>query len=161
MANITQKNVWLYFHCSFLTIWCITSQNGQTHFKNLAAFAARFLKCVWPFCTLCIKGLKTGRVDWHNTTGTYERFKSTSLRTTLRKYCYGFLITNYGVLIWLEDDKERSFKWDNENLSFIAAIKKHRKMFSTIQISFIYWSYVFLFKSSRNRVLDPLDMTKH
>ena len=27
----------------------ITSENGQTHFKNLAAFAARFLKCVWPF----------------------------------------------------------------------------------------------------------------
>ena len=25
------------------------SQNVQTHFKNLAAFAARFLKCVWPF----------------------------------------------------------------------------------------------------------------
>ena len=25
------------------------SQNGQTHFKNLAAFVARFLKCVWPF----------------------------------------------------------------------------------------------------------------
>ena len=25
------------------------SQNGQTHFKNLSAFAARFLKCVWPF----------------------------------------------------------------------------------------------------------------
>ena len=22
--------------------------NGQRHFKNLAAFAARFLKCVWP-----------------------------------------------------------------------------------------------------------------
>ena len=25
------------------------SQNGQAQFKNLAAFAARFLKCVWPF----------------------------------------------------------------------------------------------------------------
>ena len=25
------------------------SQNGQTHFKNLAADAARFLKRVWPF----------------------------------------------------------------------------------------------------------------
>ena len=25
------------------------SQNGQVHFKNLAANAARFLKCVWPF----------------------------------------------------------------------------------------------------------------
>ena len=25
------------------------SQNGQTHFKNLAAFAVRFLKCMWPF----------------------------------------------------------------------------------------------------------------
>ena len=24
-------------------------QNGQTHFKNLAASAARFLNCVWPF----------------------------------------------------------------------------------------------------------------
>ena len=30
-------------------------QNGQTHFKNLPANTARFLKCVWP---LCIKGLK-------------------------------------------------------------------------------------------------------
>ena len=25
------------------------SQNGQAHFKNLAANAATFLKCVWPF----------------------------------------------------------------------------------------------------------------
>ena len=25
------------------------SQNGQRHFKNLAANAARFLKCVKPF----------------------------------------------------------------------------------------------------------------
>ena len=24
-------------------------QNGQTHFKNLAVFAAKFLKFVWPF----------------------------------------------------------------------------------------------------------------
>ena len=24
-------------------------QNGQTHLKNLPAFAARFLKCVCPF----------------------------------------------------------------------------------------------------------------
>ena len=31
----------------FLTLLCITSQNGQTHFKNFTAFA-----------TLCIKGLK-------------------------------------------------------------------------------------------------------
>ena len=23
--------------------------NDQTHFKNLAVFAAKFLKCVWPF----------------------------------------------------------------------------------------------------------------
>ena len=25
------------------------SQNGQTHIKNIAANAARFLKCVWSF----------------------------------------------------------------------------------------------------------------
>ena len=29
-----------------LTLQCVTSQNGQVHFKNLAAFAAIFLKCV-------------------------------------------------------------------------------------------------------------------
>ena len=33
------------------------SQYGQTHFKNLAAFAPRFLKCVQPFGTFCMKGL--------------------------------------------------------------------------------------------------------
>ena len=33
----------------FLVFECITSQNGQTRFKNLAANAARFLKYVWPF----------------------------------------------------------------------------------------------------------------
>ena len=31
---------------SLLTLQCIMSQNGQTHFKNFAANAARFLKCV-------------------------------------------------------------------------------------------------------------------
>ena len=25
------------------------SQYGQTYFKSLVAFAAKFLKCVWPF----------------------------------------------------------------------------------------------------------------
>ena len=30
----------------FLTLQCVMSQNGQTHFKNLAANAARFLNCV-------------------------------------------------------------------------------------------------------------------
>ena len=33
------------------------SQNGQTHFKNFAAFVARFLKFD-HFVTLCIKGLR-------------------------------------------------------------------------------------------------------
>ena len=32
-----------------LTLRCITSQNGQTLFKNLAANAAMFLKFVGPF----------------------------------------------------------------------------------------------------------------
>ena len=31
------------------TLKCTMSQNGQAHFKNLAACAAKFLKCVWPF----------------------------------------------------------------------------------------------------------------
>ena len=29
-----------------LTLYFAMPQNGQTHFKNLAAFTARFLKCV-------------------------------------------------------------------------------------------------------------------
>ena len=39
------------------------SQNGQTHFKNLASFAARFLKCAYHFGTLWIKGLKLLLID--------------------------------------------------------------------------------------------------
>ena len=38
------------------------SQNRQTQFKNLAANAARFLKCVWPFWDIMherFKGDKT------------------------------------------------------------------------------------------------------
>ena len=34
------------------------AQNGQTHFKNLAAFAARFLSVSDHFWTLYIKGLR-------------------------------------------------------------------------------------------------------
>ena len=34
------------------------SKNGQTHFKNLAANAARFLKCDWPFYDIANKGLR-------------------------------------------------------------------------------------------------------
>ena len=32
-----------------VTLYFAMSQNGPIHFKNLAANAARFLKCVWPF----------------------------------------------------------------------------------------------------------------
>ena len=39
------------------------SQNGQTHFKNLAANTARFLNMSDHFGTLCIKGL---RIIEHN-----------------------------------------------------------------------------------------------
>ena len=32
-----------------LALYFAMSLNVQTHFKNLTVFAARFLKCVWPF----------------------------------------------------------------------------------------------------------------
>ena len=32
-----------------LTLYFAMPWNGQTHFKNLAANVARFLKCAWPF----------------------------------------------------------------------------------------------------------------
>ena len=35
-----------YPHNFFLTLSSIMCQNGRTHFKKLAAFAVRFLKCV-------------------------------------------------------------------------------------------------------------------
>ena len=35
------------------------SQNGQTNFENLAAFAAIFLRCVWPIYDIAKKRVKT------------------------------------------------------------------------------------------------------
>ena len=32
-------------------------QNGRAHFKHLAAFAARCLKCIWPFLYIVFKSL--------------------------------------------------------------------------------------------------------
>ena len=43
------NSAWNDGNSQALTLWCIISQNGQTHFKNLAANAARFLNCAWPF----------------------------------------------------------------------------------------------------------------
>ena len=34
------------------------TQNDQTHFKNLAAFVARFLKYVWPFWDIMYRRVK-------------------------------------------------------------------------------------------------------
>ena len=42
LKNSNSKN-------SNLTLYFAMSQNGQTHFKNLAAFAARFFKRISPF----------------------------------------------------------------------------------------------------------------
>ena len=39
----------LNFQRTTVTLYFAMPQNGQTYFKNLAAFAARFLKCVLPF----------------------------------------------------------------------------------------------------------------
>ena len=36
------------YQCCFLTLKGM-SENGETYFKNPAPFAARFLKCIWPF----------------------------------------------------------------------------------------------------------------
>ena len=41
------------------------SQNGHTHFKNLAAFAARFLKCVWPFWDIMHQMVKSFFWQWY------------------------------------------------------------------------------------------------
>ena len=43
-----------YYYAFFLM-----SQNGQTHFKNFAANAARFLECVWPFWDIMYEGVNT------------------------------------------------------------------------------------------------------
>ena len=64
------KNITSYFsNCLFikafyalfvsLTLWCITSQNDQIHFKNLAANATRFLKCVWSCSDVMCQGWKS------------------------------------------------------------------------------------------------------
>ena len=53
--NIARRIInWFLLRINDIDTWndvtgSYMSSNGQTHFKNLAAFAARFLKCVWPF----------------------------------------------------------------------------------------------------------------
>ena len=46
MSPESNKRKW---KCHFNPLMHDVAQNGQSHFKNLAAFAARFLKCVRPF----------------------------------------------------------------------------------------------------------------
>ena len=48
-----------FFRYISWTLKRIMSQNGQTHFKNLAANAARFLKIVWPFWDIMYERVKT------------------------------------------------------------------------------------------------------
>ena len=46
------------FSINFYTWMHVTSQESQTHLKNLAAYVARMSKCVWPFWDItCIKKL--------------------------------------------------------------------------------------------------------
>ena len=41
--------IWNYHVEDFkLTLYFAMSQNGQANLENLAAFAAIFLRCVWP-----------------------------------------------------------------------------------------------------------------
>ena len=58
-----------------LTLWYIMSQDGQTHFKNLAAKAARFLKCIWPFWDIMHE-----RVDAQHATEFWSQIKK-SIKT--------------------------------------------------------------------------------
>ena len=39
----------IFFKLYSWTLYFPMSQNGQAHLKNLAAFAAWLLKCIWPF----------------------------------------------------------------------------------------------------------------
>ena len=41
------------------TLSFVTSQNGQAHFENVAAFAARFLECICPFWDVVQKKIKS------------------------------------------------------------------------------------------------------
>ena len=44
-----------------LTLYFAMSANGQIHFKNLGANAARFLKWVWPFYDIAKKRVKVNK----------------------------------------------------------------------------------------------------
>ena len=46
-----------------LALQCMISQNGQAHFKNVAANTARFLKCVQPFWKVYIKSIKAWKAN--------------------------------------------------------------------------------------------------
>ena len=59
-------------------------QNGQTNFKNLAATAAGFLKCVWPFWDIMhwrVKGLNLNKATTYRH---YGKVQNTSKGTTAK-----------------------------------------------------------------------------
>ena len=59
------------------------SQNGQTHFENLAVFAARFLKWSNHFGTLSIEGLSVEYQSRKNWKFSHETSLVTSTQTEL------------------------------------------------------------------------------
>ena len=52
-------------------------QNGQTHFKNLAAFALRFVKCVWSIWDIMYYSVKW---NWNFSSGQKEKLSDPFLK---------------------------------------------------------------------------------
>ena len=57
--NSVETKLLTRLRLNFLLLRCVMSQNVQTHLKNVAANAARFLKCVWPFWDIIYSRVKT------------------------------------------------------------------------------------------------------
>ena len=55
----------------------MATQNGQTHFKNFAANAPKFLKCVWPFWEVMYE-----KVDIFSREHLYESQGADGLKTS-------------------------------------------------------------------------------
>ena len=109
------------------------SENGQAHFKNFAAFAATFLKCVWPFWALRIKEVP------------YQHVMIGTLASLLVHSCYLLLgsiecnplvLLVYGTYVLAHLIHAKL----NAKLSFSWLPEVFRIYFNPLSVNFTKWS---------------------
>ena len=109
------------------------SENGQAHFKNFAAFAARFLKCVWPFWGITHQG---GPLPTCNDWRSCFFFWHSCYLLLGRIECNPLVLLVYGTYVLAHLIQAKL----NAKLSFSWLPEVFRVYFNPLSVNFTNWS---------------------